>query len=196
MLKRSAFIALALISATASPAQAAVVTVDFSGHSLGSPIADTYAPLGLTFSDATFAKCSGGCPAPDPNGWFAYGGGAAFTAFFASPQSSVSFQGVSFSDTLAQAFDATNTLVASTVDHQLFPVDDFVRQLTGLGIVRIEFTDAGGDGLGPAITNLTFDATTAAVPEPATWAMMLLGFAVAGGALRSRKRQPKVSYAF
>ena len=38
---------------------------------------------------------------------------------------------------------------------------------------------------------------TGAVPEPATWAMMLLGFAAVGAALRNRKRQqPRVSYAF
>lgn len=30
--------------------------------------------------------------------------------------------------------------------------------------------------------------TAAAVPEPATWAMMILGFGVAGAALRSRRR--------
>ncbi|OBX19716.1 hypothetical protein A9995_03890 [Erythrobacter sp. QSSC1-22B] len=39
--------------------------------------------------------------------------------------------------------------------------------------------------------------TTAAVPEPSTWAMMLLGFGFVGGAMRSAKRQQKlgVSYA-
>jgi len=29
----------------------------------------------------------------------------------------------------------------------------------------------------------------AAVPEPGTWMMMLLGFGLIGGALRSRKKQ-------
>lgn len=32
------------------------------------------------------------------------------------------------------------------------------------------------------------------VPEPATWAMMLLGFAVVGGAMRKRRNTPTVSY--
>jgi len=37
---------------------------------------------------------------------------------------------------------------------------------------------------------------TPAVPEPATWAMMLLGFGLVGGAMRAkRKRHPNVSYA-
>lgn len=38
--------------------------------------------------------------------------------------------------------------------------------------------------------------TQSAVPEPTTWAMMLLGFGFVGGAMRSRRRQKlTVSYA-
>lgn len=41
------------------------------------------------------------------------------------------------------------------------------------------------------------EATAAAVPEPATWAMMLLGFGVVGAAMRRKRApQPKVRYAF
>lgn len=36
-------------------------------------------------------------------------------------------------------------------------------------------------------------ASTAPVPEPATWAMMLLGFGFVGGAMRSAKRRQKVT---
>ncbi|MDR6126400.1 hypothetical protein QE361_002754 [Sphingomonas sp. SORGH_AS802] len=35
----------------------------------------------------------------------------------------------------------------------------------------------------------------AAVPEPATWAMMLVGFAMIGSTLRRRKVNTRVSYA-
>jgi hypothetical protein len=35
-----------------------------------------------------------------------------------------------------------------------------------------------------------------AVPEPGTWAMMILGFGVIGGALRSARRRPRVNVAF
>lgn len=38
--------------------------------------------------------------------------------------------------------------------------------------------------------------TQAAVPEPATWAMMLVGFGILGSALRRSRRQPKVTYSF
>jgi hypothetical protein len=36
--------------------------------------------------------------------------------------------------------------------------------------------------------------TASAVPEPATWAMMLLGFMATGGALRARRTEVRLSY--
>ena len=54
-----------------------------------------------------------------------------------------------------------------------------------------------GSGIGPNYLayadNVTFNGDTynfetAAVPEPSTWAMMILGFGVAGSAIRSRRR--------
>lgn len=46
-------------------------------------------------------------------------------------------------------------------------------------------------GTGSASYGLNFKV--AAVPEPATWLMMLLGFGLLGGALRAARRQPKSS---
>lgn len=53
------------------------------------------------------------------------------------------------------------------------------------------------DGLrGEGAINYAFRVTAGVVPEPATWAMLVLGFGVLGGALRSqRKRQTTVSHA-
>ena len=42
------------------------------------------------------------------------------------------------------------------------------------------------------LTGINFSLS---VPEPATWAMMLLGFGMVGVGLRNRKRAPKVTYA-
>lgn len=39
--------------------------------------------------------------------------------------------------------------------------------------------------------DLTFSATISAVPEPSTWAMMLIGFGAVGGAMRAAKRKRK-----
>lgn len=44
--------------------------------------------------------------------------------------------------------------------------------------------------------DVTFADSAAAVPEPATWAMMLLGFAVIGMAMRRRQPETKVRFAF
>ncbi|HVF94259.1 MAG TPA: DVUA0089 family protein [Sphingomonas sp.] len=46
------------------------------------------------------------------------------------------------------------------------------------------FTAVFGDGV-----------TVPAVPEPATWAMMLVGFGMTGAAMRYRRRETKVAYA-
>ena len=53
------------------------------------------------------------------------------------------------------------------------------------------------NGIQPATAGTFSLREVAAVPEPATWAMMLTGFLGIGGAIRYRKRkQPKVRFAF
>lgn len=42
---------------------------------------------------------------------------------------------------------------------------------------------------------ITFDGANGAVPEPATWAMMVLGFGAVGATLRRRSPQVRVRYA-
>ncbi len=54
---------------------------------------------------------------------------------------------------------------------------------TGPGPVSLSFTQNGGNNFrGSIIDNVSITA----VPEPATWAMMILGFGIAGAALRRR----------
>lgn len=181
----------AAITGLAPAAQAATVVIDFSGHTAGQAIDNTYASYGLTFSGATFEQCGGGCPAPNPNGWFAIGD--QFTAYFSTPQSNISFQSVSFSSTLAQAYDASNQLLASVTDNENFPISEAVNTLTGSNITYVTFSYGGGQN-GPAITNLTFNAA-GAVPEPATWAMFILGFGAIGVTLRKSRRGNAVAQA-
>ncbi len=94
---------------------------------------------------------------------------------------------------------------------QLFFADGTNQTLTGQNIIDIG--DANGDqlsprtngrltfnaGTGSAITGLRLTSTgnslesdtygvVAAVPEPSTWAMMLIGFGAAGASMRRRKR--------
>jgi hypothetical protein len=67
--------------------------------------------------------------------------------------------------------------------------------LTGLNIAvgqtfgfRWMDVNSGGNDHGLAMDNLSISATTAAVPEPASWAMMLFGFGLIGSAMRRAKR--------
>lgn len=48
---------------------------------------------------------------------------------------------------------------------------------------------------GRGAINYAFRVTVAAVPEPATWAMLVLGFGVLGGAMRSR-RAPRMALTY
>lgn len=56
---------------------------------------------------------------------------------------------------------------------------------------------AGGtsDSLGGYLDNIKLDRVSA-VPEPGTWAMMLLGFGFVGSAMRLSKRRKKISFSF
>ncbi len=173
-------------------AHAATVVIDFSGTSNGQNVSTLYAPLGVTFSNATASTCGGGCPAPTPFGYFASNSGNAFTAFFAAPQSLISFQTVSFSSTLAQAFSAGNVLLSQAGENNGFPVTNAVLSLSGPGIAYVKFLSNGGVN-GPTLTNLSFNAL-GAVPEPSAWLMMITGFAVVGAAMR-RQQRLRVRYA-
>lgn len=70
------------------------------------------------------------------------------------------------------------------------------------GILRLEYYESFNDsGISPdAIWNsgtvtFTYETIGNAVPEPATWALLILGFGVIGGTLRSHaKRRLNVSY--
>lgn len=56
---------------------------------------------------------------------------------------------------------------------------------------RVQLGALGGDNIGPVIDNLSISA----VPEPATWAMMIGGFGLVGGAMRRRAARTSVTYA-
>ncbi len=77
----------------------------------------------------------------------------------------------------------------------LDPTDD--QSFWAIGEFAREFNDAanghpggtGGSRWGTWITDINLTPILAAVPEPGTWAMMLVGFGGLGAALRSRRRR-------
>ncbi|QDZ09018.1 PEP-CTERM sorting domain-containing protein [Sphingomonas panacisoli] len=56
--------------------------------------------------------------------------------------------------------------------------------------VRYTLAFTGGNG-----SNFNGTANLTAVPEPATWGLMLLGFGAMGGMLRTRRQTPRVRFA-
>lgn len=81
---------------------------------------------------------------------------------------------------LSAAFSSANLLNSSITG---FDSSDVTLQN---GLLRLNFVNTTWDRNSTA--NIALD-TAAAVPEPSTWAMMLLGFGAMGAAMRSRRKQ-------
>ena len=73
----------------------------------------------------------------------------------------------------------------------------WIGNLASGGTARLIVLDSDGTRTNnTGGVSLSIELIQAAVPEPASWAMMLVGFGMAGGALRRRKRQTlRVTYA-
>lgn len=63
--------------------------------------------------------------------------------------------------------------------------------LTGLTTRYIRYSVLAANGANPGLSNISFEGTLAGtgvtVPEPATWAMLIVGFSLVGVAARRRK---------
>lgn len=118
------------------------------------------------------------------------GGSATFA--FLNPVSSFGFKltGVQLSNLSVMFNDGTAQNVAVVNNGsgvQFFGASGFSNLVTSFTL------NASGDAIG--VDDLRF-SSAAAVPEPATWALMLLGFGFVGGALRSKKRRQNVAVSY
>lgn len=63
----------------------------------------------------------------------------------------------------------------------------------GTSVDRVVFDGIGGDG-GFALDNVVLNSPmAAAVPEPGTWALMLVGFGAVGVSMRRRRSEREIA---
>jgi hypothetical protein len=180
----------------AAPAFAAT-SIDFETTGLGAPttiggaVNGDYSNLGLSFDGASYFQCGGGCPTPD-HGAFISGANtlSPFTVTFAGLADNFSAVNVSFSSVIATAFDSSNNVLGSDSSFTNFNLDDILLPYSGISYITFSFN---GDQAGYGVDNFSW-TPEGGVPEPSTWAMMLLGFGAVGFSLR-RTRAKKLALA-
>lgn len=115
---------------------------------------------------------------------FGWNSTATFT--FASAVTAFSIDLMSIANsavTMTVAGNSFSRAVATNVN----PNRTFFGLTSDTGITGFTLTAAGGYGEFDNLTLTSARAVSAAVPEPATWAMMLIGFGGIGVAMRRRK---------
>ena len=83
-------------------------------------------------------------------------------------------------------FAPTVTLNGTIGSSAAFATSSYSFRAVNAGTIKLAFGTSSGDNIGPLLDNVSL--SVGAIPEPATWAMMIMGFGLIGGALRSRKR--------
>lgn len=146
--------------------------------------------VGLTGSDVHQYLFQIG-PVVNPPAGIGLGTGSITTTFTVGSGNSLTFNSVSFNN------GVDPTYIAPII--QVTP-GFFVAGLTNIpiysGVVNTLSVDYTATGEASYGAQLTF--TPGGIPEPTTWAMMLIGFAAVGFAMRRRRRNDgvRVRYAF
>lgn len=105
-----------------------------------------------------------------------------------------------FNNVFIQDVTSPNLIGTAVYGNNIVRLDAYRYTLpTNFGpLLNVSFrgVDANGATGQPFLAAITLDnVRTGAVPEPATWMMMLFGFGVIGGAMRYRRRSTRVSFA-
>ena len=209
-MKKTLLSAAAALAATfATPAAADVVVLDFEGISDLSPVGAFYAPE-YSFSADTLAVIdadSGGSgnfanePSPNTIMFFLNANNAVldvtngfdtgFSFFYSSSTAATVnvYGGLGGTGDLLASLDLTAQGFNNCVGD---PTGGFCNwTAVGVEFIGTAFSiDFGGTANQTGFDDITFGSATpggGAVPEPGTWAMMLLGFGAVGFAMRRRK---------
>jgi len=189
-------LALALTLGTAGSAMAA--TIDFESTAVGTYSALVFGDVSISFldGDGNF-EVQNQTPAPPPTGhmlisYFTNAGSGSFQATFAGGANQVSIDVSDYSpsdddEVFLRAYDAFDNLLDSAFF--VIPAEGPGTTLSvssATSIARVEWNETGSFAGAVYWDNLSYTSSDA-VPEPATWAMMLLGFAGVGSVVRRRK---------
>ncbi|MFS0770851.1 PEPxxWA-CTERM sorting domain-containing protein [Sphingomonas sp. 1P08PE] len=179
-------IALA-VAFVAAPANAAPVLTEVNANILNSPF--TFAVQGVSFTLSAVDSFS--APLLVSNGT-----GGAFSSVFGNPSSSFVDRGtVQYGPNVFGSYASfpSPTPVNFSNGNNFLGIRATVGTDNYYGFVFT--TNNIFKGYGFETTANTAITATTAVPEPATWAMMLLGFGMVGAAARYRRRSSNVTYA-
>ncbi|MBS0505586.1 MAG: PEPxxWA-CTERM sorting domain-containing protein [Proteobacteria bacterium] len=195
-------IALGILAAIAGvPAQAATITFDefAPDNDNGAIPAARYAALGVTFVGTDDGSTWGGNANGNPGNWGVDGtNGPVFSGFNGDSNA----QTLTFAGTISGfsldasrtngSSDGTITLegyLGATLVASNSVVLGAINSWSALAIAgtfdRIVYSGTGSNFHPFAIDNLNWDAR-GGVPEPASWALMISGFGLAGVAMRRR----------
>ncbi|MEG3174746.1 PEPxxWA-CTERM sorting domain-containing protein [Sphingomonas sp. RB3P16] len=177
----------------AAPAQA--VTIGFeNGTTQGDVIQGQYESSGVTFSGATILRI------PDYNfGDYPTHGGKAVVynsdgdirLFFSSLTFDVSAYATTATPLLMTAYGLDGVILGSSL---LAPNIGSTSMIgyRGQGVSSVLFSSGAVGNF--TLDDVSFGPAVSAAPEPASWAMMILGFGAIGAALRRRERRaPRVA---
>jgi len=196
-------IGLALVS---SPQSAQAAAINFDDMAAPCAFADTqpltnqYSSAGITFSGfgSVLNECGNfGIDARSGDNFLAFnqsqGGTVEFT-FFDNPQNIFSFyHGSGSANALVlTVFDANGVAIGQSHSNSL------AGQYAFAGINMLNpFTKAHISSSASSFVydDLSFSATASPVPEPATWAFMIIGFGAVGASMRSARRKTSLAAA-
>jgi len=136
-----------------------------------------------TFTTSDTALANGGFTITNTTGTVSLNGNNSFS--ITGPTTYASADNVLFVNRPAQylSFDGTSFTASNGTSVNLYYTGGY------------QYIRSTGNGNPQALTSFTITPAVAAVPETATWGMMILGFGMIGAAARSRKAKTTVKFA-